>query len=251
MPEETRSPLPASVKALAFDVFGTVVDWRGSVAREAEAIFAERGIAIDGDDFARRWRARYQPAMERVRAGGRDFVRLAVLHRENLDDLLRELRLDALDEEARVRLNGAWSRLDAWPDAPAGLARLKTRFVVATLSNGDIATMVGVARHGLARGRGLPWDAILGAEVARAYKPQPEAYVRSCEALGLRTDEVALVAAHNDDLIAAAATGMRTIFVPRPDEYGPDDPRDKRPERDYDLVAADFVDLADRLGVPA
>lgn len=238
----------AGVRALLFDVFGTVVDWRSGIAREAAPFLARHGIAMDGHAFADAWRARYQPAMQAVRSGARPFTRLDVLHRENLEGVLR----DAGAEPARIppeeldALNLAWHRLDPWPDAVAGLARLKRRFVIAPLSNGNVALLLNMARRA-----GLPWDAILGAEVAQAYKPRPEAYLRTAEILGLPPAACMLVAAHNDDLAAARACGFATGFVARPGEYGPGQLRDLAPEQDWDVVAADFGDLADRLGCPA
>jgi len=231
-------------KALLFDVFGTVVDWRCSIAREARALLTPKGHAVDWDAFARDWRARYQPAMERVRSSARGFVRLDMLHRENLVETLKAFRVSGLEETEIDHFNRAWHRLDPWPDAPSGLARLKRAAIIATLSNGNIALMVNMARHG-----GLPWDAILGAEVARAYKPQPEAYLRSCAALDLDPGETMLVAAHNSDLAAAAATGMRTAFVLRAQEYGDPNHEDAQARGRYDILAEDFHDLADKLGV--
>ena len=239
----TNTPA-TSPKALLFDVFGTVVDWRGSIARETQALLAPKGHALDWDTFARDWRSRYQPAMERIRSGARGFVRLDVLHRENLVETLDAFGVTGLTEAEIDHLNRAWHRLAPWPDAPSGLARLKRAAIIATLSNGNIALMVNMARHG-----GLPWDAILGAEVARAYKPQPEAYLRSCDALGLDPGETMLVAAHNSDLVAAAKTGMRTAFVLRAEEYGDPEHEDAQARSRYDIVADDFHDLADKLGI--
>ncbi|MGY6570852.1 MAG: haloacid dehalogenase type II [Salinarimonas sp.] len=239
----TNTPA-TSPKALLFDVFGTVVDWRGSIARETQALLAPKGHALDWDAFARDWRSRYQPAMERIRSGARGFVRLDVLHRENLIETLDAFGVTGLTEAEIDHLNRAWHRLAPWPDAPSGLARLKRAAIIATLSNGNIALMVNMARHG-----GLPWDAILGAEVARAYKPQPEAYLRSCDALGLDPGETMLVAAHKSDLVAAAKTGMRTAFVLRAEEYGDPEHEDAQARSRYDIVADDFHDLADKLGI--
>ena len=238
---------PATMpKALLFDVFGTVVDWRGSIAREAQALLAPKGHALDWDAFARNWRSRYQPAMERIRSGARGFVRLDVLHRENLVETLDAFGVSGLTEAEINHLNRAWHRLEPWPDAPSALARLKRAAIIATLSNGNTALMVNMARHG-----GLPWDAILGAEVARAYKPQPEAYLRSCAALDLDPGETMLVAAHNSDLVAAAATGMRTAFVLRAEEYGDPQHEDAQARGHYHIIADDFHDLADKLGIAA
>ena len=231
------------VKALTFDVFGTVVDWRGGIAREVAALGAARGFSLDWNAFALAWRARYQPAMARVRGGERDFVKLDVLHRENLDPVLTEFGLGHLDEADRLRLNLAWHRLDPWPDVVAGLNRLRPRFILATLSNGNVALMVDMAKRA-----GLAWDAILGAEVVRHYKPQPEAYNLTADFLGLAPERCLMVAAHEDDLAAAAACGLRTAYVHRPREY--DDAAD-RPMPDakaFDIVAADFLELAERLG---
>ena len=233
------------VKALVFDVFGTVVDWRSGIAREAAAFFAERSIAVDAEAFADAWRRRYQPAMEEVRTGRRPFTRLDVLHRENLELVLADFGIDPKreGEVALDALNRAWHRLDPWPDTVAGLVRLKTKFFIAPLSNGNIVLLANMAKHG-----GLPWDAILGAEVARAYKPQPEAYLRTAEVLGMRPDEVALIAAHNNDLGAARKAGLRTGFVARPAEHGATQTTDLRAEQDWDVVATSFTDLATRLG---
>ena len=233
------------VKALVFDVFGTVVDWRGSVAREARRILAPKGHDLNWSAFAERWRDRYQPAMDPIRSGERPFVTLDVLHRENLDELLTEFGVKGLGEAETDRLNRAWHRLDLWPDSVLGLTRLKRKYVIATHSNGNISLMVNMAKH--AR---LPWDAILGAEVARAYKPTPESYLRTCEALDLPPGEVMMTAAHNSDLIAAAAQGMATAFIPRPLEKGPGKPAETDPQAQFTRVAEDFIDLADRLGCP-
>ncbi|MEM7043072.1 MAG: haloacid dehalogenase type II [Pseudomonadota bacterium] len=232
-----------AVMALTFDVFGTVVDWRNSIAREVEARLAAEGHSVDGQAFALAWRARYQPSMEEVRAGRRPFVKLDVLHRENLLDVLGEFGIDGLSEPAIDGLNRAWHRLDPWPDVTDGLARLKRRFIIAPLSNGNVSLMVNLARHG-----GLPWDVILGAEIAGAYKPDPEAYRRAVSMLDLDPGECLMVAAHNDDLTAAAATGMRTAFVARPDEYGLRQTKDLVADERVDIAAESFVDLAEQLG---
>jgi 2-haloacid dehalogenase len=231
------------VAALTFDVFGTVVDWRGSVARELQSCFAARGIERDWYALADRWRALYQPAMEEVRSGRRPWTRLDDLHRENLRVVLAEFALPEANEAEIEHLNRAWHRLKPWPDAVEGLRRLKRRFILATLSNGNVALLVNMARHA-----GLPWDAILGAEVARAYKPLPEAYLCTADLLGLRPQQCMMVAAHNGDLEAAGALGFRTAFVLRPTEHGPEQTTDLRPERPFDAVASDFLDLAARLG---
>jgi len=231
------------VKALTFDVFGTVVDWRGGIAREIAALGAARGFELDANAFALAWRGRYQPAMERVRSGDRGFVKLDLLHSENLDETLTEFGLGHLDEAARATLNLAWHRLDPWPDAVEGMNRLRRGYILATLSNGNVALMVNMAKRA-----GLPWDAILGAEVTRHYKPQPEAYLKTADFPGLAPADCMLVAAHPNDLEAAAACGLRTAYVHRPTEY--DDDTDKpRPAPDaFDIVASDFLGLAERLG---
>jgi 2-haloacid dehalogenase len=231
------------VQALTFDVFGTVVDWRSSIAREAQAFFAATGVERDWQAFALRWRARYQPALEEVRSGRRAWTILDHLHRENLVALLDEFGIAGLDDEEIDHLNRAWHRLDPWPDVVEGLGRLKRRYILATLSNGNVALMVNMAKRA-----GLPWDAILGAEVARAYKPRPEAYLRTAELLGLPPSACMMVAAHNDDLVAARAIGFHTAFVARPQEYGTDQSRDLCAEGDYDVVAESFTNLATRLG---
>lgn len=233
------------VKALVFDVFGTVVDWRTSVAQQAGAFFAKHGVQADAHAFADAWRKQYQPAMTEVRSGRRPFVRLDVLHRENLLKVLPEYGVDPakLSEAEIDELNRAWHRLDPWPDTVAGLTRLKSKFFIAPLSNGNIVLMANVAKRA-----GIPWDAILGSEVSRAYKPQPEAYLRTAEVLAMQPAEVALIAAHNNDLAAARECGLRTGFVPRPTEHGPNQKTDLRAESDWDVVAESFTDLASKLG---
>jgi 2-haloacid dehalogenase len=227
---------------LLFDVFGTVVDWRSGIAREAAAFLASHGRAdLDPHAFADAWRARYQPAMQRVRDGSRRFARLDVLHRENLGEVLAMHGIVATDA-AIDRLNAAWHRLDPWPDVLPGLARLKAHHIIAPLSNGNVALLLNMAKRA-----GLPWDAILGAEVAQAYKPQPEAYLRTADILGLPPARCMLVAAHNGDLAAARAAGLGTAFVARPLEHGPGQTSDLLPSEAWDVVAADFLDLAERL----
>ncbi|MDP6948908.1 MAG: haloacid dehalogenase type II [Arenicellales bacterium] len=233
----------ASLRAVLFDVFGTVVDWRSSIAREVQAALTHHSVSVDSIAFADRWRALYQPAMSRVRSGEIDFIPLDDLHRQNLDQVLEEFSVDCLSEPEKVDLNLAWHRLDPWPDTVAGLRRLKKGYIVGTLSNGNIALMVNMAKRAQ-----LPWDVILGAEVARAYKPQPQAYLGSAQALGLVPGECMLVAAHNDDLKAAAQCGFKTAFVERPFEHGPHQQSDLVAQGDYDYVARDFVDLAVQLG---
>jgi 2-haloacid dehalogenase len=236
-------PAKPQPKALVFDVFGTCVDWRTSVAREGEALGRRLGIGdVDWLAVADAWRGQYQPQMETVRGGHRPWVTLDVLHREALDAILPAFGLDDISAADRDELTLAWHRLDPWPDVVEGLARLKTRFIIAPNSNGNIALMVNMAKRA-----GLPWDAILGAEIARAYKPQPVVYLRCAEALGLAPGEVMMVAAHNTDLVAAAACGLQTAFVPRPLEHGPGQSSDLVPEHAFDVVARDFHDLAEQL----
>lgn len=235
----------SGVKALTFDVFGTVVDWRNSVAREAEAALAPKGHALDWRAFADAWRGRYQPAMEAVRSGKRPFTKLDVLHRENLEDVLATFGVSGLTEAELDDLNRAWHRLDPWPDVVEGLTRLKSKYVLATQSNGNVALMVNMAKRA-----GLPWDVILGAEVCQAYKPMPEAYLRAADLLGLAPEACMMTAAHNNDLHAAARTGFRTAFVPRPVEHGPGQTKDLSAEPGIDIAAESFIDLADKLGCP-
>ena len=233
------------VRALVFDVFGTVVDWRNGVARDARNFLARHGRKeIDPHAFADAWRRRYQPAMEEVRSGRRPFTRLDVLHRENLDLVLRDHGIDpaAIAAEELDWLNRAWHRLDPWPDTIPGLIRLRAKHFLAPLSNGNILLLANMAKRA-----GIPWDAVLGAEAAQAYKPQPEAYLRTADILGLKPGEVALVAAHNNDLAAARKAGLKTAFVLRPTEHGPNQTTDTRAEQDWEAVASSFEDLADRL----
>ncbi|SAK55508.1 dehalogenase [Caballeronia fortuita] len=232
-----------NVKAFVFDVFGTVVDWRGGVAREAAPFLQRYGAAgARPEAFADAWRSRYVPAMRKVSGGERPFVRLDVLHRENLLDVLPEFGIDPNDvpAEAIDELNLAWHRLDPWPDSIEGLRRLKTRYIIAPLSNGNIRLMVDMAKRA-----GLPWDAILGAEIAQIYKPDPRAYLRTADVLMMKPEEVCLVAAHNDDLAAARKCGLRTAFVARPYERGPGQAVDLKAESNWDVVANDMNELAD------
>jgi len=235
----------AGVGFLGFDVFGTVVDWRAGVARAAAPFLERHGLRLDPFDFANAWRALYQPSMEKVRSGERPWVRLDVLQRENLEQLLAAhgVAADGIPEEELADLTRAWERLDPWPDSVEGLSRLKRGFAIAPISNGHIAGMLQLARFG-----GLPWDAILGAEIARGYKPQPAVYLKSLEAAGFEPQKAAMVAAHNADLRAARALGMRTVFVRRPQEYGPDQDTDLQAEEDWDVIAASLGEVADILG---
>ena len=233
---------PRQIRALLFDVFGTVVDWRGSIIRECRALGRRKKIAADWEAFADAWRAGYQPAMARVRSGELPWMNIDQLHRRILDELLQRFGVAGLTEEEIDHLNRAWHRLDPWPDARRGLALLKRRHVIATLSNGNVALLVNMAKH--AR---LPWDAVLSAELFRHYKPDPEAYLGAAAMLGFEPSEVMLVAAHKNDLRAAQACGLATAFVRRPREKGPKAKVDVAPEADFDFNARDFVDLARRM----
>ena len=234
----------AMVKAMTFDVFGTVVDWRSSIIRGGEQLTVRTGIEVDWPRFADAWRAGYGPAMRRVRSGELPWTRIDDLHRMILDGLIPEFGLTALDEAARDDLNRVWHRLSPWPDTVSGLTRLRTRYVLASLSNGNVALLVNMAKHS-----GLPWDAVLSAELAHQYKPDPEVYLTAADLLGLEPEQVMMVAAHKGDLRAAAALGFKTAYVPRPLEYGPDREIDTTPDPSFDVNATDFNDLADRLGL--
>ncbi len=230
------------IQAAIFDVFGTVVDWRSGVAAVAKRFFAEKEVTVDPFVFADAWRDEYQPAMEAIRSGGRGYVPLDDLHFENLNRILAGFGLEeAFDDAALWEFNRAWEQLPPWPDSVPGLTKIKHQAIVAPCSNGSIALMSRLARFG-----GLPWDCILGADIARTYKPEPDAYLRSAAALRLEPGEVLMVAAHNSDLEAAAAYGLKTAFVPRSDEHGPGK-GEAVPTGDWTLVARDFNDLADQL----
>jgi 2-haloacid dehalogenase len=235
----------SEIKACLFDVFGTVVDWRSSVRRDLEDFARQKGIAgIDWLEFAVEWRRLYQPSMEEVRSGRRGFTILDVLHRESLVKLIQRHRIEGLAEADIDHMSRAWHRLDPWPDVREGLARLKRQRIIAPCSNGNIALMVNMAKRA-----GLPWDCVLGAETARAYKPMPQAYLASCRQLGLAPAAVMMVAAHNGDLKAAKAQGLATAFVARPTEHGPGQTSDLAPDWScVDVAPADFVELAQRLG---
>ena len=232
-----------NVQALLFDVFGTVVDWRSSLIEDMRRFGAERNIDADWAAFADDWRGLYQPAMEDVRSGRRPWTILDVLHRESLDKLAARYGLAGLSEPDICHINSMWHRLKPWPDTVAGLTRLKSRYIIGTLSNGNVGLLTRMAKHG-----GLPWDVILGAETARAYKPLPQAYLASAELLNLAPSQVMLVAAHNGDLAAAAACGLRAAFVARPTEYGPHQKRDFKADQDWDVVTDSFINLAGAMG---
>ncbi len=239
----STAPRRLPPRALLFDVFGTCVDWRTGIARQAAALGRRYGRAdVDWDAFADAWRARYQPQMDTVRAGMREWATLDVLHHESLDEVLAEFAIELRPDDCDA-LTLAWHRLEPWPDVVAGLARLRRRFVVAPASNGHIALQVNLARYA-----GLTWDAVLGAEIAHAYKPDPHVYLRSVAALGLEPGEVMMVAAHNGDLQAAARCGLRVAFVARPREYGPQQATDLVADAGIELAVSDFGALAAALG---
>lgn len=233
----------SDVQALLFDVFGTVVDWRGSLIADLTAFGAGKGITANWEAIVDEWRALYQPGMEAVRSGKRPWTILDVLHRESLDALIAKYDLKGLSEADKVHLTKAWHRLKPWPDTVAGLTRLKTRYIIGTLSNGNVGLLTRMAKNA-----GLPWDVVLGAETARAYKPLPEAYLAAARLLNLEPGQVMLVAAHNGDLAAAAECGLATGFVARPNEYGPHQKIDIKAERAWDVVADSFVGVAEAMG---
>jgi 2-haloacid dehalogenase len=231
------------IHALVFDVFGTVVDWRGSLIREGRALGMVKGLDVDWAAFADAWRAGYPPAMDRVRVGELPWMNIDALHRMILDDLLKQFHIRGLREAEKDHLNRAWHRLKPWPDSVRGLKRLKRHFTIATLSNGNVALL-----NNMAKNAGLPWDLIFSAELFGHYKPDPETYLGAARLLGLKPAEVMLVAAHKDDLFAARKAGLRTAFVRRPLEMGPGVVRDLTPERKFDFNVDDFPELATRLG---
>ena len=242
--DSTAAQTSASPKALVFDVFGTVVDWRTSVAAEVDALAKRKGFTVDGAKFADAWRAGYAPSMNRVRTGELPWTRLDTLHRMTLDRILAEFSIPGLTEAEKNELNRAWHRLRPWPDSVSGLTRLKKKFIIAPLSNGNIALMTNMARNA-----GLPWDCVLGAELVRHYKPDREVYQSAADFLDLQPADVMMVAAHLGDLRAAKTVGLKTAFVARPLEYGPAGKPDLKADASVDLSAKDFNDLAAQLGV--
>jgi 2-haloacid dehalogenase len=232
-----------SVDVLAFDVFGTVVDWRSGVIAEGQRLGAATRLHVDWAAFADAWRAGYEPAMRRVMTGELPWTKIDALHRMILDDLLVRFGIASLDEPGRVQFNRVWHRLPPWPDSVEGLRRLRRRFVVTTLSNGNVALLTDMAKHAE-----LPWDCILSAELVRRYKPDPAVYRMVPELFDLEPERVMMVAAHEDDLRAARQTGLRTAFVRRPLEPGPGAHSPSAPSERFDVVANDFIDLAARLG---
>ncbi len=237
-------PELAGVKALTFDVFGTVVDWRGSIAREVRAFAQEKKLRVNASKFADAWRSGYRPAMNRVANGELPWTKIDVLHRMILDEVLLKFRVTALSEAEKVQLNRVWHRLKPWPDTVRGLKLLKKKFTISTLSNGNVALL-----NNMAKNAGLPWDLILSAEIFHHYKPDPEVYLGAADILGLQPQEIMMVAAHKEDLRAAARQGLRTALVLRPNEYGKGRHPDLSPEPAFDINAKDFVDLAAQLGI--
>jgi 2-haloacid dehalogenase len=226
-------------QVLAFDIFGTVVDWHGSIAREVDAM----KLGVGGGEFALAWRAGYKPAMQRVMSGELGWTLIDELHRMILDDILEKFGIRHLDEAQKKHLNKAWHRLDPWPDSVRGLTRLKSKFTICTLSNGNIGLLADMAKRA-----GLPWDCILSAEVFRAYKPDPATYLGVARVFDVAPGEVMLVAAHHEDLAGARGCGLRTAYVERPLEFGPSQPKDVSPRRENDYHAASLMALADQLG---
>lgn len=236
----------STIKAVTFDIFGTVVDWRGTLIKEGQRLGAAKGISIDWAAFADAWRSGYYPSMEQVRTGALPWQNIDTLHRLILDRLLSQFAITCLSQTEIDHLNRVWHRLEPWPDAKSGLERLRRCFVITPLSNGNMALLINLAKHA-----DLRWDAILSAELARHYKPDPEVYLTAAALLGLEPHEVMMVAAHNDDLQGARAVGFRTAFVARSQEYGPNQTTDLVPDPAVDIAAQDFNDLADTLCRPA
>jgi 2-haloacid dehalogenase len=240
---QSSAPAAASVKALLFDTFGTVVDWRGSIIEEGKAWEKTKGITVDWARFADRWRAGYGPSMDKVRRGEIPWTNLDHLHRALLADLLKEFRIDGLSEEEKDHWNHVWHRLKPWPDSVAGLTRLKKKYTIAPLSNGNVILLADMAKH-----VGIPWDLILSAELAKHYKPDREAYLTAVSLLELQPEAVMMCAAHSGDLNAARSFGLRTGFIHRPNEYGLTRKADDAKPGDFDVVSSDMVDLASKLG---
>jgi 2-haloacid dehalogenase len=233
-----------NIKAFAFDVFGTVVDWRGSLIREGVDLGRKKGVVdVDWGQFADAWRNGYRPAMDRVRSGHGPWENIDTLHRRILNSLLEKYNIKGLREPEIDHFNRAWHRLDPWPDAVNGLLRLRRKYVCATLSNGNVALLVSMAKYA-----GLTWDCILSAELFGHYKPDPEVYQGAARLLGIQTDELVMVAAHKNDLHAARAAGCKTAFIPRPLEYGPENIPDIEPDPEFDIIAKNFILLADQMG---
>jgi 2-haloacid dehalogenase len=242
-PAPTAAVVAGRTKALVFDTFGTVVDWRGSIIAEGTAWGKARQVNVDWARFADRWRDGYAPAMDRVRKGELPWTKLDALHRMVLEEALKEFGINGLTEEEKDHWNRVWHRLKPWPDSVAGLARLKKKYTIAPLSNGNVSLLADMAKNA-----GLPWDLILSAELARHYKRDREAYLTAVELLSLNPDEVMMAAAHSDDLRAARSNGLRTGFIYRPNERGPGGRADQAKPGEFDVVARDMLDLASQLG---
>jgi 2-haloacid dehalogenase len=232
------------LKLLAFDVFGTVVDWRGSVIAEGKQLGVAKGLNIDWTEFADAWRSIYRPYMDRVQSGELPWTKLDDLHRRMLDETLVKFHITSLSVDEKEHLNRVWHRLNAWPDSVPGLQRLKTRFVITTLSNGNISLLTNMAKHA-----GLPWDCVLSAENVQRYKPDPPVYQLAPQLFDIAPEQAMLVAAHEHDLQSAQKHGMRTAYVHRPMEHGPGKAAAIPPKDRYDIIATDFLDLAGQLGV--
>jgi 2-haloacid dehalogenase len=243
MDEPTARSAPPAVKAIVFDVFGTVVDWRGSITAEGQAWGKARGISIDWARFADRWRGGYAPSMDKVRKGELPWTKLDALNRALLEDLLKEFGIQGLTEEDKDHWNRVWHRLKPWPDSVAGLSRLKQKYTIAPLSNGNVSLLADMAKNA-----GLPWDLILSAELARHYKTDREVYLSAVELLSLKPGEVMMAAAHRNDLEAARDCGLRTGFIHRPEEFGPVRSADTAKPGDFDVVSGDLLDLASKMG---
>ncbi|MBI1965632.1 MAG: haloacid dehalogenase type II [Betaproteobacteria bacterium] len=233
----------AGIKALTFDTFGTVVDWRTSIINDFTAFGRKKKLKVNWEPFVDEWKSAYRPGMDAVRTGKSQWMTVDRIYRIKLDEVLSKYGLGGMPEDDRVYLNRAWHRLNPWPDAVAGLKRLKKKYVISPLSNGDVSCLTNMAKHG-----GLPWDVILCAELFKHYKPDPETYLGAIAYLGLQPHEVMMVAAHNYDLKNARSHGMRTAFVARPTEYGPLQTENLVAEEDWDIVAGDFGELATKLG---
>ena len=237
------SSIPVGTQALVFDVFGTVVDWHGSVAREVRALAKSKGLRVNAAKFAKAWRAGYRPAMDRVMRGETPFAKIDVIHRAILEDVLEQFKVTTLAEEEKAHLNLVWHRLKPWPDTVRGLKRLKSKFIIATLSNGNTSLLVHMAKQG-----GLPWDCVFSSDTFKLFKPDPGMYLGAAGMLDLKPEEVMMVAAHKHDLRAAATHGLKTAFVKRPHEYGRNNNPDLASEAEFTINAESFLDLADQLG---
>lgn len=239
-----HTTLTSGVKAMVFDTFGSVVDWRSSIVRDLSKWGDENGFTADWTAFADKWRGMYQPSMEQVRNGQRGWTILDVLHRESLEILIKEFGLDRMTEAQRDHVNRVWHRLDAWPDAVGGLSRLKSKYIIAPLSNGNVSLLTDIAKY-----TGLPWDLNLSTEIFHCYKPQPQSYLGVCNILQLKPEQVMMCAAHNDDLLAARNAGLKTAFWPRPTEYGSNQTKNLVASEKWDIIATDIRDFARQMGV--